>query len=320
MTGMLLMNDDRLGIIFILIGMSLFSVQDILVRSMSDVGSLVQIMTVRGIFGGLILIGFLKYTGRPVSIKSAYPKLALIRVSLFFSGFLCFYFALSEMELATVTSLFFFSPIFVTLISKFFFKNEIGVHRLGAVIAGFVGVLLIVKPSPAKFEYIAVLPLVSASTYAVSMMIAKHTRDRDTVWQQMMHMYWGSFALGIIASLFIALFDGEIGQSKSLAYLLRPWVISNTSVLLTLGGISVVGSAGMLLLTSAYRVANPSAIAPFEYVLLVLAIINGYWLFAETPDYYSLTGMLLITISGIYIFFREGVRKRPVAVETSLRT
>ena len=152
------------------------------------------------------------------------------------------------------------------------------------------------------------------------MMIAKHTRDRDTVWQQMMHMYWGSFALGIIASLFIALFDGEIGQSKSLAYLLRPWVISNTSVLLTLGGISVVGSAGMLLLTNAYRVANPSAIAPFEYVLLVLAIINGYWLFAETPDYYSLTGMLLITTSGIYIFFREGVRKRPVAVETSLRT
>ena len=63
MTGMLLMNDDRLGIIFILIGMSLFSVQDILVRSMSDVGSLIQIMTVRGIFGGLILIGFLKYTG-----------------------------------------------------------------------------------------------------------------------------------------------------------------------------------------------------------------------------------------------------------------
>ena len=83
------MNDDRLGIIFILIGMSLFSVQDILVRSMSDVGSLIQIMTVRGIFGGLILIGFLKYTSRPVSIKSAYPKLAFIRVSLYF--FLVFY-------------------------------------------------------------------------------------------------------------------------------------------------------------------------------------------------------------------------------------
>ena len=314
------MNDDRLGIVFILIGMSLFSVQDILVRSLSDVGSLIQIMTVRGIFGGVILIGFLKFTGRIVSIKSAYPKLAVIRVCLFFFGFLCFYFALSEMELAEVTSLFFFSPIFVTLISKFYLKNEIGIHRLGAVLAGFVGVLLIVKPSPEKFEYIAVLPLISALTYAVSMMIAKHTRDRDTVWQQMMHMYWGSFVLGAIASLVTMLSGSEIGHSKSLAYLVRPWVISDISVLITLGLISVIGSAGMLLLTSAYRMANPSAIAPFEYVLLVLAIINGYWLFAETPDWYSITGMILITLSGTYIFFREGIRKAPVAVKTSLRT
>ena len=314
------MNDDKLGIIFILIGMSLFSAQDILIRSLSDVGSLIQIMTVRGICGGLILIGFLKYTARPVSIKSAYPKLALIRVSLFFSGFLCFYFALSEMELAEATSLFFFSPIFITLISKFYFKSEIGFHRIGAVLAGFVGVLLIVKPTPEKFEHIAFLPLISAFTYAVSMMIAKHTRDQDTVWQQMMHMYWGSFAFGAIASIFIALFGSEIGDSKSLAFLLRPWAISNINMLLTLGAIAVIGSAGMLLLTSAYRVAEPAAIAPFEYVLLVLAIINGYWLFAETPDYYSIMGMVLITVSGIYIFFREGIRKKPVAVRTSLRT
>jgi drug/metabolite transporter (DMT)-like permease len=105
-----------------------------------------------------------------------------------------------------------------------------------------------------------------------------------------------------------------------LAFLLRPWVILDISILLALGAIALIGSAGMLLLTSAYRMAEPSAIAPFEYVLLVLAIVNGYWLFAETPDYYSLMGMVLITSSGIYIFFREGVRKKPIAVKTSLRT
>ena len=142
-----------------------------------------------------------------MSIESAYPRLAFIRVTLFFSGFLCFYFALSEMELAEATSLFFFSPIFITLISKFYFKNKVGIHRVAAVLAGFVGVLLIVKPSPEKFEYISLLPLISAFTYTISMMIAKHTRDRDTVWVQMMHMYWGSFAFGAIASIFIALFS-----------------------------------------------------------------------------------------------------------------
>ena len=82
----------------------------------------------------------------------------------------------------------------------------------------------------------------------------------------------------------IAVFSGEIDPSKSLAFLLWPWAISDMNAALTLGAISVIGSAGMLLLTSAYRVANPSAIAPFEYVLLVMAIIAGYWLFGEIPD------------------------------------
>ena len=105
----------------------------------------------------------------------------------------------------------------------------------------------------------------------------------------------------------------------SLAFLLRPWVIFDISVLLALGANALIGSAGMLSLTSAFRAAEPSAIAAFEYVLLVLAIINGYWLFAETPDYYSRIRMILIALSGIYIFYREGV-KEPVAVKTSLRT
>ncbi|MBL6850092.1 MAG: DMT family transporter [Planktomarina temperata] len=314
------MNDDKRGIIFIFIGMSLFSIQDILVRKLSDVGSLIQVMTIRGLVGGLLLIWFLRATGRTVSIKSAYPKLAVIRVFIFFCGFLCFYFALGEMELAEVTSLFFFSPIFVTLISKFVFKNEIGFHRLCAVITGFVGVILIVKPSPSKFELIALLPLVSALTYSVSMMIANFTRDRDTVWQQMMHMYWGSCVLGGIVSITIAIFGDNLGHSKSLVFLLRPWVTSNIDALLMISSIAIVGSGGMLLLTSAYRIANPSLIAPFEYVLLILAIANGYWFFSEVPDYYSFAGMVLITLSGVYIFFREGIRKEPLAVETSLRT
>ena len=92
------MNDDKRGIIFIFIGMSLFSIQDILVRKLSDVGSLIQVMTIRGLVGGLLLIWFLRATGRTVSIKSAYPKLAVIRVFIFFCGFLCFYFALGEVR------------------------------------------------------------------------------------------------------------------------------------------------------------------------------------------------------------------------------
>ena len=91
------MSDDRRGIFFILIGMMFFSIQDVLVRQLSDYASLTQIMFIRGIVGGTILLFFLKFTKRSVSFRSSYPLLAISRVLLFFTGFLCFYFALGKM-------------------------------------------------------------------------------------------------------------------------------------------------------------------------------------------------------------------------------
>jgi drug/metabolite transporter (DMT)-like permease len=76
----------------------------------------------------------------------------------------------------------------------------------------------------------------------------------------------------------------------------------------------------MILLTMAYRIASPPVIAPFEYILLILAIGNGFWFYSEIPDVYSIVGMLLITSSGLFIFIRESLKKDPVAIETSLRT
>ena len=314
------MSDDRRGIYFILLGMLLFSVQDVLVRQLSDYASLTQIMFIRGIFGGLILLFFLKLTKRSISFSSSYPLLAISRVLLFLTGFLCFYFALGKMELAEATSLFFITPLFITILSKFIFKSQIGAYRICAIIVGFVGILFIVKPNPDGFNKIALLPIFTAFTYSVSMMIAKYTREKDTVFQQMLHLYFGSAALAFIAWLIIPLIEFEPSQAKNLEFLIRDWSIYNSSVLLMLLGIAVIGSAGMLLLTSAYRVGSPPVIAPFEYIMLIFAIGNGFFFFSEIPDIYSILGMLLIVGSGFFIFIREGAKKESVALKTSLRS
>ena len=314
------MSDDRRGIFFILIGMMFFSIQDVLVRQLSDYASLTQIMFIRGIVGGTILLFFLKFTKRSVSFRSSYPLLAISRVLLFFTGFLCFYFALGKMELAEATSLFFVTPLFITMLSKFMFKSEIGIYRICAIIVGFVGVLFIVKPSLDGFNKIALLPIVTAFTYSVSMMIAKYTSKKDSIFQQMLHLYFGSVVLAFVAWLVIPLIEFESSQAKNLEYLIRDWTIYNSSVLLMIIGIAVVGSAGMMLLTSAYRVGSPPVIAPFEYIMLIFAIANGFFFFSEIPDIYSILGMLFITSSGLFVFIREGVKKEPVAVKTSLRS
>ena len=314
------MSDDRRGIYLILLGMLFFSIQDVLVRQLSDYASLTQIMFIRGIFGGLILLFFLKLTKRSISFSSSYPLLAISRVLLFFTGFLCFYFALGKMELAEATSLFFVTPLFITILSKFIFKSQVGAYRICAIIVGFVGVLFIVKPNPDGFNKIALLPIFTAFTYSVSMMIAKYTREKDSVFQQMLHLYFGSAVLAFVAWLIIPLIEFEPSQAKNLEYLIRDWTIYNSSVLLMLLGVAVIGSAGMLLLTSAYRVGSPPVIAPFEYIMLIFAVGNGFLFFREIPDIYSILGMLLITSSGLFIFIREGAKKEPVALKTSLRS
>jgi len=312
--------DDLRGVLFILAGMFLFSFQDVLIRELSDDGSLLQIISIRGALGAVIILLFMKFTGRTINLSSSYPWLALTRVVLFFTGFLCFYFALSWMPLAEATSLFFASPLFITLLSKYFQKVEIGIYRTGAIIVGFAGVLCIVKPSPERMNLISLLPLFTALTYAISMLIARHTKEKDSIFQQMIHLYLGSAMLGIFTSgLLISLGVNETSLENA-GYLLRAWNISNITVIMIIVIVAAIGSVGMLLLTSAYRLGSPPVIAPFEYSLLILAVSWGYLFFDEIPDYLSIIGMGLIVGSSLFIFIRETIRNRPLTIKTSLRT
>ena len=98
-------SEDLRGVIFILCGMFIFSVQDVLIRQLADGGSLLQVLTFRGLLGAIVLTIFLRITGRSLTLVTPYPLLAVTRVILFFSGFLCFYYALSHMRLAEATAL-----------------------------------------------------------------------------------------------------------------------------------------------------------------------------------------------------------------------
>ena len=98
-----------------------------------------------------------------------------------------------------------------------------------------------------------------------------------------------------------------------LSILSTKWVFTDLKIIYKLIIIAVVGTAGIFCLVSAYRIGSPSANAPFEYILLIYALISGYIIFNEIPDIYSLIGMALIIMSGIYVFIRESFNKRLIA-------
>ena len=118
----------------------------------------------------------------------------------------------------------------------------------------------------------------------------------------------------IFGSLLSIVLTNQSASSLSLLSILSTkWIFTDLNIIYKLIIIAVVGTAGIFCLVSAYRIGSPSANAPFEYILLIYALISGYIIFNEIPDIYSLIGMALIIMSGIYVFIRESFNKRLIA-------
>ena len=313
------MNSNQVGIILIILGMSLFAFQDVLIKSMAPTASLMQILFFRGIIGTLLLSLFFYFTNKKISFSSSYPAVAIARGTLFFVGFTSYYVSLTLIPLAEATSLFFISPLFMTIFSKIILKDEVGFHRFGAIIFGFLGILLIIKPSFQGFNWAMLLPILCAATYSLSMILAKLTSNKDTSFQQTSHIYISNFILAAVTSLVASHLLSYTGTNAGLEFLIRPFNFTNYLFLFFIFIISIFGTLGILCLIMAYRIGSPSANSPCEYIFLLYALLIGYFIFSEVPDLFSLLGMVIIFISGVYIFIREGIRSADTATNTSLR-
>ena len=311
------MNNNIKGLLLIIFGMLLFIVHDTLIKLTVNDLSLLQILAFRAIVGSLILIFYLLYTKQKIVFSSAYPHVAIFRGVSFFFGFLFFFISLSKIGLAEATSLFFVSPFFITIFSYFILKNEIGINRIFSIIVGFSGTLLIIKPDFTNLNIYMTFPIITACSYALSMTLAKKTSDKDSLFQQTFHIYIGSFIGGTVISDLI--YNSDI-NFNILDNLNNPWILNDIQTVIFILFIGVLGSLGIISLIAAYRIGSPLINAPAEYVHLIFAVILGFLIFNELPDFYSFMGIILIVVSGIYIVFRENRKKSLVVAKTTLRT
>ena len=141
-----MLESNRKGIFLVIIGMTIFSVQDVLIKLLSDELALFQILFFRSTVGIVIIIAYQKIIHEPVRLTTAYPLLTVCRGLMFFFGYSAFYFAQSKMPIATATVLFMISPIFITVTSIYFFKSQVGYRRWLSILIAFVGVVLICQP------------------------------------------------------------------------------------------------------------------------------------------------------------------------------
>ncbi len=312
-------NNNPKGIILILIGMLIFSIQDSIMKYIYNSVSLYEIYIIRTSVSFLIILLFLKLTKKPIIFKTHYPFLTFCRVILFFFGFSSFYISLTIMPLVTATALFFITPFLITIFAKFFLKDQIGLRRWSAVIIGFIGVYIILNPNFDNFNYLKLTPILCAFCYSLSMIIIKKTSDKDDVYQQMFQFYIG--ALIISGTFYFLIGDGQYNTINNPAaqFIFREWFSNLEFSLIYLIILGFTASVGFLLLFSAYRIASPAVVSPFEYSILVWSSLSGWFFFDEIPGIRTIFGIILIVCGGIYIFIREKAQDQSIVTEKPLR-
>ena len=312
-------NNNPKGIILILLAMMVFSVQDSIMKYIYNYVSLYEVYLVRTLVSFIIILLFLKLTKKPIVFKTKYPLLTSIRVVLFFFGFSSFYISLTVMPLATATALFFVSPFLITIFAHFFLKEEIGIRRWSAVIIGFVGVYIILDPNFNNFDYLSLTPILCAFCYSLSMIIIKKTSDKDSVYTQTFTFYIG--AIFISSIFYFVIGDGQYNTSSHIAsqFIFKEWFANLEDSILLMVATGITASAAFLLLFSAYSIASPSVVSPFEYSILLWSSLSGWIFFNEIPGVNTIVGMIIIVSCGIYIFMRERVQEQSIVTEKPLR-
>jgi drug/metabolite transporter (DMT)-like permease len=312
-------NNNPKGILLILLAMMVFSVQDTIMKYIYNFVSLYEVYLIRTLVSFFLILLFLKLTKKPIVFKTQYPLLTFCRVILFFFGFSSFYISLTVLPLATATALFFVTPFLITIFAHFFLKEEIGLRRWTAVIIGFVGVYIILNPDFSNFDYLSLTPILCAFCYSLSMIIIKKTSDKDSVYTQTFTFYLGAITISSVFYFIIG--DGQYNTSNHPAsqFIFKEWFVDLESSILLMIVTGITATLAFLLLFTAYSVASPSVVSPFEYSILLWSSLGGWIFFDEIPSLRTILGIFIIVASGIYIFIREKAQDQSIATEKPLR-
>ena len=313
-------DNNSKGIILIMIAMSLFAMQDSLIKFIFEQSALYEIFFGRYLVAAILLFCYIKFKKQKVSFKTYYPILTIVRVFLHFFAFSFFFISLTYMQLATANALFFSCPFFVSIFAKLFLKEFIGMRRWSAIAFGFTGVLIVLNPNFQEFEFKNLLPVLSALLYAASMTITKYTSDKDDVNTQLYYFYL--IALLLCGVIYLLMGSGQFNKETfdpTTQFIFREWFSNFDYTWKFILFFGIAASIAFLCIFSAYIIASPSVVSLFEYSLIIMSMIPGYFIFNEIPSSRTLIGVICIISAGVYIYFREKVRDQYIASKTPAR-
>jgi drug/metabolite transporter (DMT)-like permease len=254
-----------------------------------------EIIFFRNFFAFIPILSYIGMTRGFLQLRTSRPMGHVIRATVGISGMFCGFAALGMIPLSQFTAITFAAPLFITALSAPILGEKVGPHRWAAVIVGFLGVLIMVRPDAAGVA-LGVGPLLALGQ-------ALGTAGAMLAIRQL-----GSSEPGPTIAFYFTLAAVVVGAVGT------PFVWSSPSweVILILVFTGLAGGTGQLLLSQAFKSAPAAVIAPFDYASLIVMGIIGYLIWGETPTVSTLVGAVIVAGSGLYILWREtGFRRAP---------
>ena len=300
------------GILCLVAGIAIFSVQDLILKLLSGEYPLHQAMVIRSLTAMPFMLMIVRYfDGTLATITTPGWWKMFLRGALNFVAYTCYYLGLAYLPMATTVGLFFTAPLFITISAAILLREKVTLAAWVAVAAGFAAVLLVLKPEGGSLGLAAALPVLGAFGYALSMIAARPLGRTESASAM---AFWGNLcflalALGLTAVYGTGRFEGA--SHPSLAFLTRGWVTPTAKDLGLMMACGVIAAMGLTLLTQAYRVAQSSVVAPFEYTFMFWGLLWGWLFWGDLLEPSAWIGIGIIIATGLYVVRSEGAAKPP---------
>ena len=219
------------------------------------------------------------------------PKLQLLRGLILLTANICFFYSISVISLAKALTLAFVAPLIVTAFSPIFLDEKVGVKRCSAVIIGFIGSLVVIRPGFVEINLASFAALGTGVMYGFYLIITRKLSTSDN-------------------PLLTLLLTGVVGAVIISCVMPFVWIKPSINQWSMMAAIGIFACIGHLFLILSLKYADASKLAPFSYFEIITNIIIGYYFFNDFPDNWTFLGLFIIIMSGIYISRRENIKKR----------
>jgi len=291
-------NPHLLGVVLMVIATALFGVMDGLVKWLSADYPTVQIMFFRSAFALIPAVIMVRRGPGFGALRTRRLKAHMIRSCFGVAAMLCFFYSYRAMPLADVTAISFAAPFIIALLSVWLLKEKVGPHRWAAIAIGFIGMLVIVQPgqSGAILSHASLIVVLGTLLYALAMIQIRQMGQHEPS--------------AVVAFYFAA-------TCTTITALALPWnwVMPKESDLLLLCATGIAGGVAQLFMSRAYALAPAALVAPIDYTHLIWSVALGWFIWGDFPALSTWAGAAIIIASGLYILYRETVKR----VETAPR-